>query len=166
MGLVQLSGPIFPTESYIAPIADSSALGGGYAIHMYVLTTIIGPCWISYYPDYFVEVHNQERLAEHHVYILVNLHDALVICRNHTGKKSCVLGMYFHTLHAVNEGCQSKEECLDLKVTQAFFFAFCFALKALKVYENVIVKEPLLSVRTESQTPNVNGPPGALIVNL
>ncbi len=72
-----------------------------------------------------------------------------------------------HTLHAVNEGCQSKEECLDLKVTQAFFFAFCFALKAIKVHENVIVKEPLLSARTESpQTPNVNGPPGALIVNL
>jgi hypothetical protein len=67
-----------------------------------------------------------------------------------------------HTLPAVNEGCQSKEECLDLKAIQAFFFAF----KALKVHENVIVKEPLLSVRLESQTPNVKGPPGALIVNL
>ena len=34
------------------------------------------------------------------MYILVNLHDALVIFRNHTGKKSCVLRMYFHT-HAM-----------------------------------------------------------------
>ena len=39
-------------------------------------------------------------------------------------------------------------------------------LEALNIYVNVTVKEPVLSLRIVSQTPNVNGPPGAVKVNL
>src|SRR6266566_6380070 len=39
MGLVQLSGPNFPTESFIAPIADLSALGDD--VHIKKLKCII-----------------------------------------------------------------------------------------------------------------------------
>jgi hypothetical protein len=39
----------FPTESFIVPTADLSAIGGGFDIPLHMFISIIGPRWLFRY---------------------------------------------------------------------------------------------------------------------